>query len=171
MNLELKTCNINDLNDLRTLSINTYKDTFATMNTVANMTKYLNRAFSINKLKEELMNNASIFFFLYVDNNLAGYLKVNEAIAQTDINDQKSIELERIYVSKNFQGNGCGNFLMESAINLAMNKQKKYIWLGVWEKNTKALKLYKKNGFYKFGQHSFVMGTDKQNDYILRKDL
>ena len=41
----------------------------------------------------------------------------------------------------------------------------------VWEKNEKALKFYKKNGFYEIGTHTFVMGEDVQTDYIMRKDM
>ena len=61
--------------------------------------------------------------------------------------------------------------LEEQAINIATERKKKYIWLGVWEKNEKAIHFYKKNGFYKIGSHSFVMGEDVQTDYIMRKDL
>ncbi|AZO94898.1 GNAT family N-acetyltransferase [Halocella sp. SP3-1] len=171
MHMELRACNIEDLDDLRELSIRTYSETFGAMNTEANMKEYLDRAFNRDVLSEELMNGDSKFFFLYIDNKLAGYLKLNEYMAQTDINDSESIELERIYVKKEFQGSGCGSFLIEKAIDLALESRKKYIWLGVWENNAKALGFYKRNGFYQFDQHSFVMGDDEQTDYVLRKDL
>ena len=90
---------------------------------------------------------------------------------QTDIHDEQSLEIERIYVSKEFQGEGLGRCLMEKAISTAIRRKKKYVWLGVWEKNEKALRFYKRNGFYQIGTHSFVMGDDEQTDYIMRKDL
>lgn len=111
------------------------------------------------------------FFFLYVDDKLAGYLKLNEAPSQTDINDAESLEIERIYVLSCFQGAGLGRYLMEQAIRIAAEREKKYVWLGVWEKNEKAIRFYKKNGFYEIGTHSFVMGEDVQTDYIMKKDL
>ena len=60
---------------------------------------------------------------------------------------------------------------MEYSIKTAADNGKNYVWLGVWEKNEKALKFYKKNGFYRIGEHSFVIGNDVQTDYIMRKDL
>ena len=74
-------------------------------------------------------------------------------------------------ISKDFQGHGLGRFLMDQAIGIALQRKKKYVWLGVWEKNTKALAFYKKSGFYPVGTHTFVMGDDVQTDYIMRRDL
>lgn len=135
------------------------------------MQDYLDEAFEINKLRNELCNNDSLFFFLYCNDELAGYLKLNDAPSQTDINDLASLEIERIYVTNEFQGEGLGKYLIEQAITIATEKNKKYIWLGVWEKNEKAICFYKKNGFCEIGTHIFVMGEDVQTDYIMRKDL
>lgn len=167
----IRKCILHDLQVLQKISYNTYKSTFFSMNTEANMNAYLEEAFSLNKLRNELLNESSFFYFIYQDNKLAGYLKLNESDAQTDIQDPTSIELERIYVLSEFQGKGLGKLLLNKAISEALKKRKTYIWLGVWEKNKGALEFYAKNGFYRFGTHTFVMGTEVQNDYLLRKDL
>ncbi|HNX15665.1 MAG TPA: GNAT family N-acetyltransferase, partial [Oscillospiraceae bacterium] len=91
--------------------------------------------------------------------------------SQTDINDVQSLELERIYVDAKFQGRGLGRVLMEHAIEIARERKKSYVWLGVWEKNDKAIAFYQKNGFYKIGTHLFIMGDEEQIDYIMRRDL
>lgn len=135
------------------------------------MQEYLHRAFNKEKLLEELTDKNSKFFFLYCGEKLAGYIKVNEAPSQTDINDPNSLKLERIYVTGEFQGQGLGGYLMQKAVSIAVERHKKYIWLGVWEKNENALRFYKKKGFYEIGTHTFVMGEDRQTDYILKKDL
>ena len=153
------------------ISRKTYFETFAHMNTLEDMEAYLNKAYDMNKIRAELMDVNSSFFFLYFYDKLAGYLKLNEAPAQTDINDEQSLEIERIYVSKEFQGEGLGRYLMDTAISIATQQKKQYVWLGVWEKNEKALLFYKKNGFYEIDTHSFFMGDDEQTDYIMRKDL
>lgn len=81
------------------------------------------------------------------------------------------MEIERIYVVNDFQGKGFGNYLMDKAVSIAVERKKQYVWLGVWEKNEKAICFYKKNGFFEIGTHSFFMGDDEQTDYIMRKDL
>ena len=171
MDISIKKCTTQDFDKLRQLSIETYYQTFAHMNTAEDMVAYLEEAFNVDKFTQEFNDPNSSFFFLYSDERIAGYLKLNEAPSQTDINDPLSLEIERIYVSSEFQGTGLGRYLMEQAINIATERGKKYAWLGVWEKNEKAICFYKKNGFYEIGTHTFVMGEDVQSDYVMRKDL
>ena len=167
----LRKCTMEDFDVLHELSISTYYETFAHLNTSEDMQSYLDEAFGINKLCGELNNTDSDFFFLYFNDTLAGYLKLNEAPSQTDINDSSALEIERIYVAIEFQGEGLGRYLMEQAIVIAIERKKKYVWLGVWEKNEKAIQFYKKSGFYEISTHTFVMGEDVQTDYVMRKDL
>ncbi|TEB07543.1 Protease synthase and sporulation negative regulatory protein PAI 1 [Pelotomaculum schinkii] len=96
----IRECTLDDIHILREFSYKTYNETFRHMNTPSNMKAYLEKAFDINKLRDELLNSSSLFYFLYADEELAGYFKLNEYAAQTDINDPQSIEIERIYVTK-----------------------------------------------------------------------
>jgi len=171
LNLTFRQCIPDDIHTLCTFSYKTYYETFAHMNTPSNMKTYLEQSFNINKLCGELSNSNSLFYFLYANGELAGYLKLNEAPSQTDINDMQSLEIERIYVAKEFQGEGLGNVLMNKAIDIANTRKKLYVWLGVWEKNDRAISFYKKNGFYEVGTHSFFMGEEEQTDFVMRKNL
>ena len=171
VNTEIRKCDMYDLEMLCELSRSTYRDTFAHLNTPENMDSYLAISFAPQKIACELSNPASCFYFLFADGELAGYLKLNEAPAQSDINDPLSLELERIYVKSGFQCGGLGRTLLEKAVLEAQSRGKRYLWLGVWEKNDKALAFYRKNGFYPIGTHTFVMGDDRQTDFIMRKDL
>lgn len=171
MNQALKKCSTEDLELLRELSIRTYYETFARYNTPENMAAYLEDAFHPDKLRRELSTPGSSFFLLYANGRPAGYIKLNEAPAQTDINDSESLEIERLYVSSEFQGQGLGKYLMGKALSMAAEQRKKYVWLGVWENNERAKRFYANNGFYRIGQHDFVMGDDVQTDYVMRKDL
>ena len=171
MNCYLKQCTANDFDILRELSIRTYYETFAHLSTPEDMAAYLDDAFNIERFSKELDDADSAFYFLYCNEQIAGYLKLNEAPAQTDLNDPFALEIERIYIKSEFQGKGLGQFLMEQAISIATERRKKYAWLGVWEKNEKAIRFYKKNGFYEIGTHTFVMGEDVQTDHVMKKDL
>lgn len=171
MEYAIRECTMEDLPLLRNISYQTYDDTFREMNTVSSMIAYLEQAFDIHKLRGELSNSNSLFYFLHKEDEAAGYLKLNEYKVQTDINDPNSLEVERIYILKKFQGQGLGSILLNKAVEIASLRDKHYIWLGVWEKNNRAISFYKKKGFYKMGTHSFFMGDEEQTDYIMRKDL
>lgn len=171
MKLRIRECAMDDLVTLREFSYKTYDDTFRHMNTPSNMKAYLEQAFDICKLRDELSNSNSSFYFLYSDEELSGYLKLNEYKVQTDIYDPQSLEIERIYVAREFQGKGLGNVLVNKAIDVSKIRGKLFVWLGVWEKNDKAILFYKKNGFYVIGKHSFFMGEEEQTDFMMRRDL
>lgn len=158
-----------ELKDLQELSKKTFYETFAPENTAANMQYYLDTNFSTEKLSEEINNPDSEFYFAKIDDKAIGYLKINSGNAQTELqNDDKALELERIYVSQEFQGKKIGQILFDKALEIAKEKNAEYIWLGVWEKNLKAIHFYKKNGFTAFGTHLFKLGDDEQTDIMMK---
>ena len=98
-------------------------------------------------------------------------LKRNFGHSQTELNDNEALEIERIYVLKDFQGKKIGQKLYEKAVEVAKQNKVKYIWLGVWEKNQKAIDFYEKNGFVPFDKHIFVLGDDEQTDIMMEMEL
>lgn len=135
------------------------------------MQKYLDERFSIEKLTAELNDKNAIFYFAQLENKIVGYLKINFGDSQTELKDDKSLEIERIYVLKEFQGKKIGQILYDKAIEIAKQKDADYIWLGVWEENPRAIKFYKKNGFVEFDKHIFKLGNDEQTDIMMKLKL
>ena len=159
---------LNEIDKLQAISRKTFGETFADRNTAENMNKYLNEELSIAKLTAELNNPDSEFYFALLNTEPIGYLKLNRGQAQSDIKDGGSLEIERIYVSKEFHGKKVGQALYEKAIEIAKNIGVEYVWLGVWEENSKAIKFYTKNGFKAFDTHSFMLGDDEQKDILMK---
>jgi ribosomal protein S18 acetylase RimI-like enzyme len=167
----IRLCTPEDCDGVISIGRETYFETFKELNTPENMAAYLDSAFAPEKIKAEMADPFSAFYFLYVEAKLCGYMKVNEGDAQTDLRDPEALELERIYVRRSFHGSGFGKLLMEKALALAQDKGKRFVWLGVWEKNTDAIGFYKRMGFVEFARHDFWMGDDCQHDLLLRRDL
>lgn len=166
--LQIKNVNPEDITKLQTISRRTFIETFAELNTAADMQKYLDTNLSIDTLKNELRNTNSEFYFAVLDNKVIGYLKVNMGQAQTELKDKSSLEIERIYVLKEFHGKKVGQFLYNKAIDIARAANLTYVWLGVWEKNIRAINFYKKNGFVEFDKHIFKLGDDEQTDIMMQ---
>ena len=171
MTLTIKKCTFEDLHTLQEISYETFDETFKHQNSPENMNTYLERAFNLTQLEKELSNISSQFFFVYHNNEVAGYLKVNVDEAQSEKMDGESLEIERIYVKNKFQKLGLGKLLLNKAIEIAMESDKKKIWLGVWEKNENAIVFYKNMGFVQTSSHSFYMGDEEQIDLIMTKTL
>lgn len=160
-----------DIDNLQKISQLTFAETFAPYNTAEDMDKYLNENLSVSKLSSELRDNRSRFYFAICNTAVAGYLKLNFGASQTEIKDRRAVEIERIYVSEEFQGKHIGQMLFDKAMENAEQTEADYIWLGVWEKNTKAIRFYEKNGFVEFDRHTFRLGNDKQIDIMMKKNL
>lgn len=171
MKINIKKCKYEDLFLLQKIGCETYKETFQHQNTPENMEAYLEQAFNSEQLEKDLTNASSSFFFLYFNEELAGYLKVNVNEAQTDKIDDEALEIERIYIRYKFQGQGLGKYLINIGLEIAKELDKKQVWLGVWEKNKGAIKFYEKMGFVKTQTHFFYMGEEKQTDFIMVKTL
>lgn len=171
MKIEIRLCPASEVALLRDIGEETYEDTFRHLATPEDMAAYLKEAFNLDKIAAELANPDSRFYFLRVDGQLAGYLKVNDGPAQSDLQDPEALEIERIYVRAPYQGRGLGAKLIDFALELAREMGKRSAWLGVWEKNTAAIGFYQKMGFEIAGTHVFRMGEDAQSDYIMRKEL
>lgn len=171
MTVKINKCNQQNLQLLQEISIETFNDTFKDQNSAANMKAYLDRAFNLKQLEKELTTISSNFFFIYYNEEPAGYLKININDAQSEKMGDESLEIERIYIRNKFQGKGLGKYLINKAIELAIEQNKKMIWLGVWKKNENAIGFYKKFGFVQTGAHSFYMGDEEQIDIIMSKAL
>ncbi len=171
MELALHHCSIADLDQLVLISRKTFIDAFASQNNSEDFEHYLHTALTRETIAGELDNPHTSFYFVKNLKETIGYFKINDAKAQTDIFDKTSYELERIYVLSGYQGHGIGEWIMDQVNLLAQEAKKDYIWLGVWEENTGAIRFYEKKGFIKFGKHPYYIGKDKQMDWLMKLDL
>lgn len=169
--MKIRKINIDDLEALRNLSIQTFKETFEEVNTEEDMQKYLDENLSIEKLKTELENPNSKFYFAENNDEILGYLKLNFKDAQTEKLEKNHFEIERIYVLKAFLGQKIGQILFDKAIEIGREKNLEYVWLGVWEENHRAIRFYGKNGFVIFGKHDFTLGEDVQTDLLMKMKI
>lgn len=153
---------------LQQIGRQTFYETFSAGNTAENMDKYLEEGFSKEKLTAELADPNALFYFAWLDQKVVGYLKLNFGASQTELKDDKAVEIERIYVVKEFHGKRVGQVLYEKAIEVAREAKASWIWLGVWEENPRAISFYKKNGFVEFDKHIFKLGDDEQTDLMMK---
>ena len=169
--MTIRKVNIQDIEKLKEIGKLTFAETFSSENSEEDMREYLEEGFSTEKLKTELTDKNAEFFFAELDDKVIGYLKVNFGQSQTELKDENALEIERIYVLKEFHGKKVGQILYDKAIELAKEKSADYVWLGVWEQNPRAIRFYEKNGFIAFDKHLFKLGNDEQTDIMMKLKL
>ena len=135
------------------------------------MVEYVAENFSSEKLATEIADTNAHFLLLENKSGLVGYVKLQQGTIADCVATEHTIELARIYVDPDIIGVGLGAQLMQAAIEAATTLETKSIWAAVWEKNLRAIDFYKKWGFEKVGERSFMLGNEKQNDWVMEKVL
>ena len=171
MNTSLIPCTLNDLDCLRELCIQTFTQTFGATASQADLNEYLTSAYSTEVLASELADPNSFTYFALAGSTVAGYLKLNVGSAQTEEIGPDALEVQRIYVLKDFKKYGIGRLFMEKALATAKEHGTTTIWLGVWEHNADALGFYRHFGFTQFGSHDFPIATEPQTDLLMSRPV
>lgn len=169
MSITIKPCTEADLDDLRKASIETFVETFGDQNTDEDINEYVRNSLSRAELRRQMREQESAFFFAVIDDDVAGYLKLNVGAAQTEQVGEDALKVERIYALRRFKRQGLGTLMMERAMNEAANRGLNTVWLGVWEHNVAAQRFYERLGFSVFGSHVFTLGDDEQTDLLMKR--
>lgn len=156
---------------LSELGAKTFYDTFAKDNTPENIKAYLKASFSSEIQLKELSDPDNIFLIIESENTPIGYAQLILNSTDNAIRGTKPLEIRRIYATKEYLGKGIGKELIQATIREARQRGCDCIWLGVWEKNQRAIDFYKKWGFREVGTHLFSVGDDPQNDYVMELEL
>ena len=148
-----------------------FYDSFAADNTPEDMAVYLATSFSPEVQAEELSDPSSVFLIAEVDNSIVGYARLHESPPPAKVRGARPIELVRIYAGKARIGKGIGSALLEACLREADVRGCDTIWLGVWERNTRAQAFYRKWGFVEVGIQTFRLGEDLQTDLVMQKPV
>ena len=162
---------VEELETLRRLAIEIYETTFASFNSPENMQRYLSEAFDRQQMAKEWQETGACYWGAYEANQLVGYSRLRENNEADEWLGTSHVEVQRLYVHMAHQGKGVADQLMQHALLEANRLEKEWIWLGVWEKNTRAQRFYQRWGFEKFSEHVFWMGDDPQTDWLLKKKM
>lgn len=168
--IQIRRATKDDAGLLANLSWQTFFDTYAAFNTKEDMQLFLNTNFTKPTVAKELLEPTTHFFLAYIKREVVGYVKLNESENPEGLTG-RAIEISRLYSSKNKIGSGVGKALMEHCISCAKEHQFNAIWLSVWSENQRAINFYRRFGFEKFGDYKFVLGTDVQDDWLMKLEL
>ncbi|SRR6266545_2710954 len=162
-------CDRRDADLLAWIAETTFRETYTADTEGAEMERHVAKAYDPTAIEQELAEPGSRFFLAWLDEVPAGYLKINLAEAQTELREEEGLEIESLYVLREFQGGGVGRLLFDRALDEARRAGVNYIWLGVWERNVRARQFWEKQGFAAFGAHPFRFGDLEHTDLMMRR--
>jgi len=156
---------------LAALAERTFRETYAAQNTPENMERYVGEHFGAGRQARELADPAVQTLVAEVNGRAAGYAQLAWSTAPACVVGEAPIEVTRFYVDRPWHGQGVAQALMASLVERAAAAGARTAWLGVWERNPRAIAFYRKSGFSEVGTHTFLLGTDPQRDFVLARSL
>lgn len=152
---------------LAALAEHTFRDTFAGENSREDMQIHCAKSYSAELQLREVLDPQRVTLLAEVDGSLAGFAQLLLRSATHSLSSDNPSELNRLYVLSKWHGLGVARDLMGAVLSTAARKKSGHVWLGVWERNEKAIAFYRKFGFVVIGAHDFVLGTDAQRDLVM----
>ena len=172
-NIEIQAVQSHELPFLVQMSRDTFVHNYAHLNEPVFFQQYMDKAFDPQQVAAEWADPLNRFFWVKVNEEYAGYCKLmlGAAVKGLEAAGTKVLEIQRIYVLDAYQKLGLGKLMLQKAIAIAEENEFEWIWLGVWEDNHKAINWYTSQGFEPFGEHTFWMGDDPQQDWLMRRKV
>ena len=174
----IRLATVSDAAPLAELAAITMREAFGPPHNPAELVdEYIQSAITQPILEAELADPRSTFFLLeLVDRTPVGYAKLRRhtpprRMAEPYRRTGNAIEIQRIYLLQSQIGQGQGRMLMEHCLDWARAQNYLAVWLGVWERNERAIAFYKKIGFERFSYHYFQFGSERQRDFWFQKHL
>lgn len=145
----------------------TFADTFAADNRAEDMKAYLAKAYGVRQQARELADPSVISLLAFGEGSLIAYAQVRRSVSPACVTQAQPVELQRFYVDRPAHGSGIATMLMSAVHQAALDLGGRHVWLGVWERNRRAIAFYSREGFIDVGSHDFHVGLDRQTDRLL----
>jgi ribosomal protein S18 acetylase RimI-like enzyme len=149
----------------------TFVETFAAENTPEDMAAHVAKSFGPVIQLGEIRDPDMITLLAELGPTMAGFAQVRRRTPPPCVTGVPPVELHRFYVDRPFHRRGIAQALMRSVDDVARELGGRTLWLGVWERNARAIAFYTKCGFVDVGEHAFIFGTDKQTDRVMARSV
>jgi ribosomal protein S18 acetylase RimI-like enzyme len=176
MPINIRPAAVVDAHALSRLGADTFRDTFEAHNTPDDMARYLAHAFTPTQQAAEIADpTGAVLIAEHLgesgDAELVGYAQLVSGEVPEGVRGAAPLELKRLYVTRAWHGRRVAQALMDAVIEAAQARGAQTLWLGVWERNPRAVAFYAKFGFVRVGEHTFVLGDDAQTDWLFARPL
>lgn len=163
--------NIADAAALSVAAAHLFAESYQHVMAAAELQGHLADFFTLDKQHAELGDPACTTF-LALDEGIIGYAQLVEGnVPACGIDARNAAELKRIYVDRNWHGQGVAQELLQLVQQEAQRRACDRLWLAVWEINARAISFYSKNGFHVIGRQGFPIGNEDESDYVMVKPL
>jgi len=160
VSINIRPWNKDDLEVIRYILWETWKDSYSSFIPVDDLLDYFNENCSSKKLTEQYSDANIIGFVAEYDDIVAGCEKTFYS------EKENRLYVQQLYILSVYQNLGLGRKLLRSAAERAKTMGLDKIWIGVMVKNESAIAWYKKFGYEVVENAPFTMGKTTVDHFI-----
>lgn len=169
--LTIRRADLHDAKALAHLAESTFRAAFGAVNAAEHMAIHCRNSFGEQIQAAEISNPEMLTLLCEDEGRLIGYAQLQWGEAPGCVSSNCPGEIQRLYVADHWHGMGVAQALMNACIEELRQRGSDKVWLGVWERNPRALSFYKKSGFVEVGDHVFHLGGDPQRDIVMVREI
>jgi ribosomal protein S18 acetylase RimI-like enzyme len=162
---------MSDAKRLAVLAERTFRDTFAAYNTADDMETHCRSSYGETRQAGEISSADYVTLVAEHHDRLVAYAQITWGKAPECVAAQSPGEIRRLYVVKDWHGKGLAHDLMAACFATMNEHETDVAWLGVWERNPRAVSFYRKFDFREVGDQVFWLGADPQRDIVMARGL
>jgi diamine N-acetyltransferase len=163
----IRYANPSDAKGLAALAEETFRETFGSQNTAEDMELHCQASYSEAAQSTEISDSRMVTLIVEEAGDFIAFAQLRWSKSPDCVLARNPGEIQRLYVAKPWHGKGVAQRLMTACLQEMEERGFDAVWLGVWERNPRAIAFYKKFGFVEVGSHVFPLGTDPQRDIIM----
>lgn len=167
----IRTPGVDEAESLSELAIRTFRDTYAADTRPADMDAFLADAYRPDDLAAELADPGHRWLIAEVGSELAGFAHLRSDERHEAVVGRSPVLLAHLYLDRAYRGIGLGSALMRRSMAEARAAGHDVVWLGVWERNPKAIEFYRRWGFEPVGEMPFTFGAEQHRDIVMSREL
>lgn len=167
----IRRATLEDAEPLSRLAEHTFREAFADLNTPEDMALHCERSYGKSIQAAEIADPDLLTLVCEREGRLLGYAQLRWGPAASGVVAARPGEIQRLYVARECHGTGVAVDLMNASIEEMRRRRVDVIWLGVWERNPRAIAFYRKFGFVDVGEHVFLLGRDPQRDIVMARPM
>lgn len=160
-----------DAGKLAALAEQAFRDTFGGVNAIEDMDLYCQASYGESIQAAEILNTEMATLVCEESGHLIAFAQLRWGKAPDCVLASRPGEIQRLYVLNAWHGKGIAQDLMMACLVQMERRGSDVVWLGVWERNPRAILFYKKQMFAEIGNHIFTLGTDPQRDIIMARPI
>lgn len=157
---------------LRAMARRCFADTFSNLYEREPFEQFLEEAYGEGgSMSRDLLDPTIDWLTAEVRGQVIGYAKLRSLVAPAPNPQKGALELQQIYVLREWHGRGIAERLMYWALERAHALGAPEVYLTVFDHNERAKRFYTRHGFVEVGHCTFRLGSRIDDDRIYRKIL